>query len=69
MNNKIKNKLLIIASTSLMISGIIFLTISILESTKNTNYLCIALANINIANLFNIIRIQSNNKVKNQEKN
>lgn len=62
MNMKGINRLLAITSAALLLSGIIFLCLSIFKETKDTTYLCIALADIVLANLFNIIRIQNNKK-------
>lgn len=56
MNNKAKNKLLVISSVVFLFAGIIFLCISIFKETKDTTYLCLALASIIISNLLNMIR-------------
>lgn len=62
MNKKLINRLFIITNCILLLLGIIFLYLSIVNETTNNIYLCIALGSILLANLFNIIRIKLSRK-------
>ena len=56
MNKKLINTLIAIVNCTLIISGIIFLCLSIFTETKDNTYLIIALISTLIANLINVIR-------------
>jgi len=58
MDGKTIKTLLLIASVTLTLSGIIFLCLSIFTEPKNTVYLSLALGSIVLANLFNVIRMR-----------
>lgn len=58
MDQKTINILLIISSMGLLVSGVIFLCLSIFTEPKNNTYLCVALGCIVLSNLFNLIRSQ-----------
>lgn len=60
MNDKTRNTLLTIAGGALAIAGLILLLISIFGETKDNWTLVNALADICLANLFNLIRIKRN---------
>ena len=62
MRKKTSNTLLTIASAAMAIAGLLLLMISIFGETKDYWTLINALADISLANLFNIIRIQRNRK-------
>lgn len=59
MNEKIIDKLLTIASIALLISASIFICLCLFIKEKNNIYLCIALVNIILSSLFNIIKRQN----------
>lgn len=61
MDDKLRNKLLIIASGGLMLSAIILILVRIFTEENDNTYLYFALGNIVLANLFNIIRNQNKN--------
>lgn len=55
-DQKMRDRLLLIASIGLTAAGIIFLCLSIFTEPKNNVYLCAALGTILLANLFNLLR-------------
>lgn len=62
MSKKTWNTLLTIASAAMAIAGLLLLMISIFGETKDYWTLINALADITLANLFNLIRLQRKRK-------
>ncbi len=61
------NKLLMIASIGLILSGIIFLIISFIDKSSKNPYLSVSLLCVILANIFSIIR-NYQGKPKNRKK-
>lgn len=61
------NKLLMIASIGLILSGIIFLIISFIDKSSKNPYLSVSLLCVILANIFSIIR-NYQGKQKNRKK-
>lgn len=61
------NKLLMIASIGLILSGIIFLVISFIDKSSKNPYLSVSLLCVILANIFSIIR-NYQEKPKNRKK-
>lgn len=61
------NKLLMIASIGLILSGIIFLIISFIDKSSKNPYLSVSLLCVILANIFSIIR-NYQGKTKNRKK-
>lgn len=61
------NKLLMIASIGLILSGIIFLIISFIDKSSKNSYLSVSLLCVILANIFSIIR-NYQGKPKNRKK-
>lgn len=61
------NKLLMIASIGLILSGIIFLVISFIDKNSKNPYLSVSLLCVILANIFSIIR-NYQGKPKNRKK-
>ena len=61
------NKLLMIASIGLILSGIIFLVISFIDKSSKNPYLSVSLLCVVLANIFSIIR-NYQGKTKNRKK-
>ena len=61
------NKLLMIASIGLILSGIIFLIISFIDKNSKNPYLVVSLLCVILANIFSIIR-NYQGKPKNRKK-
>ncbi len=61
------NKLLMIASIGLILSGIIFLVISFIDKSSKNPYLSVSLLCVILANIFSIIR-NYQGKTKNRKK-
>ena len=61
------NKLLMIASIGLILSGIIFLIISFIDKSSKNPYLSVSLLCVVLANIFSIIR-NYQGKTKNRKK-
>lgn len=61
------NKLLMIASIGLILSGIIFLVISFIDKSSKNPYLSVSLLCVILANIFSIIR-NYQGKPKNRKK-
>lgn len=61
------NKLLMIASIGLILSGIIFLIISFIDKSSKNPYLSVSLLCVVLANIFSIIR-NYQGKTRNRKK-
>lgn len=61
------NKLLMIASIGLILSGIIFLIISFIDKSSKNPYLSVSLLCVILANIFSIIR-NYQGKTRNRKK-
>ena len=61
------NKLLMIASIGLILSGIIFLVISFIDKSSKNPYLSVSLLCVILANIFSIIR-NYQGKTRNRKK-
>lgn len=53
-----KNKLLLMIKICLIISGVVFICLSIFTEQKNNTYLILSLASTTIGNIMNIIDIR-----------
>ncbi len=62
MDNKVLNRLFIIASLGLVIAGGIFLCINIFDGNATTAPLNIALVCILLSSLFNVLRLMNEKK-------
>lgn len=66
-NQKLINTLLLISSCALLISGLIYILLSIFGDRTDTYYSAMGMCFILSGNLFNIIRLQFKKKAENNE--